>query len=231
MGRKAALLLSCPLLFSCGLPGYDAAQGIKYVRELSCPELTRGRVEFCRSFGDGQKTSYSTEFDLEKGYLHTFYETPEGNSIEKWVYGDDLGEGSRIIQAYRLVDYPFDEQSGPFGYVSGDIAFLSDYDLATISSLIEQGVSSFEDTYPEISSSFLCLDRYSYSFYGELDGRFEGVADGDGFQAKLEMDEGLITRYEASSSSMGSPIKSTYEFEYGKRALDYPNVRSFLLVE
>lgn len=75
MGRKSALLLSCPLLFSCGLPSFDRSAGISYVRELSCPELTRGMVEFHRSFGDGQKTSYSTEFDLEKGYLHTFYET------------------------------------------------------------------------------------------------------------------------------------------------------------
>lgn len=231
MGHKAALLLACPLLFSCGLPSFDRSAGISYVRELYCPELTRGMVEFRRSFGDGQKTSYSIEFDLEKGYLCTFYETPEGSSMQKWVYADDLGEGSRIIEAYRLVDYPFSEQSGPFGRVSGDIAFLSDYDEGTLSSLVEQGVSSFEDTYPEISSSFLGLDRYSYSFYGDIDGRFEGVADGDGFQAKLEMDEGLITRYEASSSSSGSLYELAYEFEYGKRALDYPNVRAFLLVE
>lgn len=230
MGRKAALLLTCPLLFSCGLPSFDRSAGISYVRVLSCPELTRGRVEFRRSFGDGLEESGLTEFDLEKGYLHTFYETPEGNSMQKWVYADDLGEGSRIIEAYRLVDYPFNEQSGPFGRVSGDIAFLSDYDEGTLSSLVEQGVSSFEDTYPDISSSFLGLDRYSYSFYGDIDGRFEGVADGDGFQAKLEMDEGLITRYEASSSSSGH-YELAYEFEYGKRALDYPNVRAFLLVE
>lgn len=231
MGRKAALLLTCPLLFSCGLPSFDRSAGISYVRVLSCPELTRGMVEFRRSFGDGLEESGLTEFDLEKGYLHSFYETPEGNSMQKWVYADDLGEGSRIIEAYRLVDYPFNEQSGPFGRVSGDIAFLSDYDEGTLSSLVEQGVSSFEDIYPDISSSFLGLDRYSYSFYGDIDGRFEGVADGDGFQAKLEMDEGLITRYEASSSSSRSLYELAYEFEYGKRALDYPNVRAFLLVE
>ena len=231
MGRKAALLLACPLLLSCGLPSFDRSAGISYVRELSCPELTRGRVEFRRNFGDGQKTSYSTEFDLEKGYLHTFYETPEGNSIEKWVYADDLGEGSRIIEAYRLVDYPFNEQTGPFGRVSGDIAFLSDYDEDALTSMVEEGASSFDDLYAEITSSFVRINLYSYTFYGDPDGRFKGLAEGDGFQAKIEIEDGLITHYEASSGSADGPSSSSYDFEYGKRALDYPNVRSFLLVE
>ena len=127
MGHKAALLLACPLLFSCGLPGYDAAQGIECVRALSCPELTRGMVEFHRGFADGREASGLIEFDLEKRYLHSVYETSDGGSIEKWVYADDLGEGSKLIKAYRLKNYPFREESVDLGTASGDIAFLSDY--------------------------------------------------------------------------------------------------------
>ena len=231
MGHKAALLLSCPLLFSCGLPGYDAAQGIECVRALSCPELTRGMVEFHRGFADGLEASGLTEFDLEKRYMHSVYETSDGSSIEKWVFADDLGEGSRLIKAYRLKNYPFREESVDLGTASGDIAFLSDYDEDALTSMVEEGASSFDDLYAEITSSFVRINLYSYSFYGDPDGRFKGLAEGDGFQAKIEIEDGLITHYEASSSSSAGPSSSSYDFEYGKRALDYPNVRAFLLVE
>lgn len=231
MGHKAALLLACPLLFSCGLPGYDAAQGIECVRALSCPELTRGMVEFHRGFADGLEASGLTEFDLEKRYLHSVYETSDGGSIEKWVYADDLGEGSKLIKAYRLKNYPFREESVDLGTASGDIAFLSDYDADALIGLIEDGAAIFGEAYSDISTSFLGPDGREYSFYGDPAGRFEGVAEGDGFYAKLRTDGGLITHYEASSSSSAGPSSSSYGFEYGKRALDYPNVRSFLLVE
>ena len=231
MGHKAALLLSCPLLFSCGLASFDSMEGISYIRVLECPELTRGMVEFHRSFGEGQTDSYSTEFDREKGYLHTFFQARDGSSIEKWVYADDLGEGSRLIKAYRLKNYPFREESVDLGTASGDIAFLSDYDEDALTSMVEEGASSFDDLYAEITSSFVRINLYSYSFYGDPDGRFKGLAEGDGFQAKIEIEDGLITHYEASSGSADGPSSSSYDFEYGKRALDYPNVRSFLLVE